>query len=100
VAYQASHALALAALRALDLRPSQGPGHRAIVFAVLDATTAASSKVCVPIAKANDKRNKLTYDGLTTFSRAELEELIRCVEALEKVVLDDLSKTRADLLKP
>ena len=74
IAYEAAHALALAALRANDLRPAQGPGHRAIVFNVLDATTTAPTSISVPLAKAHDKRNKLTYDGLATFSRTELQE--------------------------
>src|SRR5437660_10840519 len=51
VAYEAAHALALAAMRAWDLRPAQGPGQRAIVFNVLDATTTASPAVCVPLMK-------------------------------------------------
>jgi hypothetical protein len=85
-------------LRANDLRRAQGPGHRAIVFNVLDATTTAPSSVCVPRGKAHDKRNKLTYDGLTTFSRTELNELIESVDALEKIVRDLLSQHRPDLL--
>lgn len=98
IAYEAAHAPALAALRANDLRPAQGPGHRAIVFNVLDATTTAPSSVCVPLGKAHDKRNKLTYDGLTTFSRTELSELIESVDALDKIVRDLLSQHRPDLL--
>ncbi len=98
VAYEAAHALALAAMRACDLRPAQGPGHRSIVFNVLDATTTAPPALCVPLAKAHDKRNKLTYDGLTTFSHAELEELIESAESLGKLVRDLIARNRADLL--
>lgn len=98
IAYEAAHALALAALRANDLRPAQGPGHRAIVFNVLDATTTAPTSISVPLAKAHDKRNKLTYDGLATFSRTELQEVIEAVEALEKIVRESLERHRPDLL--
>lgn len=98
VACESAHALALAAMRACDLRPAQGPGHRAIVFNVLDATTTATPAICVPLAKAHDKRNKLAYDGLTTFSRSELDELIESVAALEEVVRDCIGRNRADLL--
>lgn len=99
IAYEAAHALALAAMRACGLRPAQGPGHRAMVFSVLDATTVAPPKVCIPLSKANEKRNRLTYDGLTTFSRAELEELIQCVQALDSIVREGISKGRSDLVK-
>jgi hypothetical protein len=99
VAYEAAHAIALAAMRALDLRPAQGPGHRAIVFNVLDCTTAAKPEIHVPLSKAHDKRNKLTYDGLTTFSSAELDELIERTEMLEKLVRQDIAARRPELLR-
>lgn len=98
VAYEAAHALGLAALRARDLRPAQGPGHRAIVFAVLDATSRAPDGVCVPLMKAHEKRNKLTYDGLTTFSRVELAELVACVGQLMEIVTEGISRSRPELL--
>lgn len=98
VAYEAAHALALAALRACNLRPAQGPGHRAIVFNILDSTTTAATATYVPLIKAHDKRNKLTYDGLSTFSGAELDELIASATALEKLVKDLLVKHRPDLI--
>lgn len=98
VAYEAAHAVALAALRACNLRPAQGPGHRAIVFNLLDATTTARSAVWVPLTKAHDKRNKLTYDGLTTFSEAELEELVECAGALYTIVEESIASTQPGLL--
>lgn len=98
VACEAAHALSLAALRACDLRPAQGPGHRAIVFSVLDVTAAAPAAIHVPLSKAHDKRNKLTYDGLTTFSAAEIAELIDSVGKLEKLVRDSIAAARPDLL--
>jgi hypothetical protein len=100
VAYEAAHAIALAAMRALDLRPAQGPGHRAVVFNALNSTTGATAAVFVPLMKANDKRNKLTYDGLTTFSAAELAELIDCATALERIVRAEITKHRPELLVP
>jgi hypothetical protein len=98
VACEAAHALALAAMRACDLRPGKGPGHRAIVFDVLDATTTAKASICVALSKAHDKRNKLAYDGLRTFSASELTELIKSVDALAAVVVDCISAKRPDLL--
>lgn len=97
VAYEAAHCLALVAMRAWDLRPAQGPGHRAIVFNSLDSTAGAPAAVHVPLSKAHDKRNKLTYDGLTTFSAAELAELIDTTAKLETLVLGLIKTRRPEL---
>jgi hypothetical protein len=43
LAYDAAHALALAAMRAHGYRPGSGPGHRAIVFQSLVHTIGASA---------------------------------------------------------
>ena len=91
VAYEAAHAIALAAMRALDLRPAQGPGHRAVVFNALNSTTGATAAVFAIINR---------YDGLTTFSAAELAELIDCATALERIVRAEITKHRPELLVP
>ena len=99
VAYQAAHALALAALRACDYRPAQGLGHRAIVFQSLAHTIGAPTDLWLPIDKAHKKRNALEYDGLVIFSNADVKELLRLVEKLEVLVRESLARTRADLFE-
>src|SRR5437899_6841008 len=44
LAYNATHALAFAALRAEGYRPSASQGHRKVIFQVLDATAGADRK--------------------------------------------------------
>lgn len=99
VAYQAAHSLALAAMRARDYRPSQGPGHRAIVFQALAHTIGAPVELWLPLGKAHKKRNALEYDGLVIFSGGDVNELLRLVEKLDALVRESLARTRADLFE-
>lgn len=99
VAYQAAHSLGLAALRACDYRPSQGLGHRAIVFQALAHTVGAPSDLWVPLSKAHKKRNALEYDGLVIFSGGDVKELLELVGRLDEVVRESVARTRADLLR-
>jgi hypothetical protein len=85
-AYQAAHSLSLAALRSRDLRPSQGPGHRAIVFQALAHTVGAAPELWVPLGKAHKKRNALEYDGRVIFSGGDVKELLELVGTLDRLV--------------
>lgn len=99
LAYTAGHALALAALRARDYRPAQGPGHRAIVFQALPHTAGAAAELWVPLDKAHKKRNDLEYSAAITFSTADADELTRSVAALERLVRDTIARERPDLMQ-
>lgn len=98
LAYTGSHALALAALRARDYRPAQGPGHRAIVFQTLPHTAHAAPELWVPLDKAHKKRNDLEYSAAITFSTADADELVKSVAALERLVREAIARERPDLM--
>lgn len=100
IVYQAGHCLALAAMRARGYRPSQGAGHRFIVFQSLPHTAGAPTDLWLPLSKAHKKRNTLEYDGLVMFSTREVEQLLELVMRLDELVRDDLARTRPELLKP
>jgi len=60
-AYTAAHALAFAALRANDLRPDAGPGHRAIVFQSLAHSIHAKEALWSSLNRYHTKRNRFEY---------------------------------------
>src|SRR3989304_4108618 len=86
LAYNAGHALALAALRACNYRPAQGPGHRAVVFQALPHTAHAPPELWVTLDKAHGKPNDLEYNALITFSSADADQLTKSVSALERLL--------------
>jgi hypothetical protein len=100
LAYNAGHALALAALRACDFRPAQGPGHRAIVFQSLPHTAGAPAELWVPLDKSHRRRNELEYNALVTFSRADVDQLTKSVSDLERLVRATIVRERPDLPSP
>ncbi len=61
LAYDAAYALAHAALRSHDLRPTQDKGHRFIVFQCLVHTANAPPEVWVTLSKAHNRRNASVY---------------------------------------
>jgi hypothetical protein len=83
VAYNAAHSLALAALRAAGYRPV-GPGHRRILFQVLEFTAGASRRLSVALAQHHDRRNKVEYEASdpTELEATDLLELALELEAL------------------
>jgi hypothetical protein len=62
LAYNAAHALALAALRSAGYRPSSA-GHRKIIFQVLAATADAPPELWLALDKYHDRRNASEYAG-------------------------------------
>lgn len=88
LAYNASHALALAALRAAGYRPSSA-GHRRIVFQTLDSTANAPQELHVALAQYHDRRNKAEYEGSVP-SEAEAQDLIALTAKLRALVLKKL----------
>ncbi|MBI5447730.1 MAG: hypothetical protein HY939_03260 [Gammaproteobacteria bacterium] len=78
LAYNAAHALALAALRYCGYRPE----NRYIVFQALPQTLKLGPEVWRVIAKCHDKRNLAEYEGYLEVDEKLLEELIKSAQIL------------------
>ncbi|MEO8704617.1 MAG: hypothetical protein ABI867_31470 [Kofleriaceae bacterium] len=79
LAYNAGHALALAALRWHGYRPDN---KRYIVFQVLELTVELPPAQWRVLAAAHDKRNKSEYEGTIDVEPSLLEALVRVVDEL------------------
>lgn len=93
LAYNAAHALALAALRAAGYRPSSA-GHRKIVFQVLEATAGAPPELWRALDRYHDRRNAAEYEGAPPATAVEAEDIIRLAAELQKLVLRRVRKER------
>jgi hypothetical protein len=93
LAYNAAHALALAALRAAGYRPSSA-GHRKMIFQVLPATAGAPAALWLALDKYHDRRNAAEYDGAPPASAAEAEDLVKLVGDLDRLVRKRLSRAQ------
>ena len=84
LAYNAAHALCLAALRRHGYRAR----HRYIVFQVLPHTLGLGPEVWRVLAKAHDQRNLAEYEGHVDVDRRLVNDLIaaceRVSDALER----------------
>ncbi len=85
LAYNAAHALALAALRRAGYRPSSA-GHRKIIFQVLADTAGAPAELWLALDKYHDRRNAAEYEGAPPASTMEAEDLVRLVTNLDLLV--------------
>jgi hypothetical protein len=86
LAYNAAHALALAALRAAGYRPSSA-GHRKIIFQVLATTADARPELWRALDKYHDRRNASEYEGAPPASAMEAEDIIKLTTELRRRVL-------------
>ena len=82
LAYNASHALALAALRWHGYRSD----NRYIVFQCLEHTLNIKSEVWRVLAECHQRRNLAKYEGQVEISNQLLAELISVAELLQKNV--------------
>jgi hypothetical protein len=98
LAYDAAHALALAAIRAHGYRPGAGPGHRAIVFQSLVHTIGVSATLASSLNRYHTKRNRSEYDGLVIATDAEASDLLALTTELQTLVLRWLHKHRRELI--
>jgi hypothetical protein len=98
LAYDAAHALALAALRAHDKRPTQEKGHRAVVFQTLGTTVGAPDKVWSTLDTYHARRNRSEYGGAAAVSRAEADELLDLATQLDVLFQRWLRGSRPELL--
>lgn len=86
LAYNAAHALSLAALRNAGYRPSS-TGHRKIIFQVLSATADAPPELWLALDKYHDRRNASEYEGAPPSSGIEAGDLVRLAGELQQLVL-------------
>lgn len=82
LAYNASHALALFALRRLGYRCDQ----RYLVFQTLPHTAGMPPKVWRVLAKAHERRNLSEYEGHLERDERLLADVLRAAEQLREVV--------------
>ncbi len=99
LAYNATHALALAALRAEGYRPSASQGHRKVIFQVLEATAGAPRELWVALDRYHDRRNAAEYHGAQPATEAEAKDLFELTAKLQRLVLDRLKREHPKLLK-
>ncbi|HEY6543847.1 MAG TPA: hypothetical protein VIZ64_03015, partial [Dokdonella sp.] len=78
LAYNAAHALCLAALR----RKGYRPGNRYIVFQVLPHTLGLGHEVWRVLSLAHDKRNLAEYEGRVEVSEQLVAELLAAAETV------------------
>lgn len=83
LAYNASHALALAALRCKGYRSE----NRTMVFQVLEHTLGMPAAKWRVLSKCHDVRNLAEYEGHTDVDTKLLAELIKIAGELESLVL-------------
>ena len=79
LAYNAAHALCLAALRRTGFRPA----NRYIVFQVLPHTLGLGPEVWRVLAMAHQRRNDAEYEGFVDVEERLVEDLITAARAVE-----------------
>lgn len=82
LAYNAAHALALAALRYRGYRSE----NRYVVFQALPHTVGLPTATWRVLAKAHGERNLMEYEGGAEVDRQLLQDLIGSARALERAV--------------
>ena len=100
VAYNAVHALAVAALRANDYRTAQEKGHRRLVFELLPHSCGAEKGDALALVRAHEKRNKVEYDGIAEITQREAADLVAIAGRIQACVEAWLKRRRPHLLKP
>ncbi len=83
LAYNASHRLALAALRYSGYRPSG----RYLVFQTLEHTVQMPASKWRVLSKCHDARNLAEYEGQSEIDAKLLAELVRIATELEAAIL-------------
>lgn len=84
LAYNAAHALCLAALRRTGFRPR----HRYIVFQVLPHTLGLGPEVWRVLAKAHDLRNLSEYEGHVDVEERLVMDVITACEQVQGALRD------------
>jgi HAMP domain-containing protein len=97
LAYDAAHALALAALRLHDLRPGRGLGHRSVAFQSLAHTVNAPQALWSALNRYHSKRNQSEYGGLTDASEAEAKDITALAAQLQEIVRSWVRQHKPDI---
>jgi hypothetical protein len=82
LAYNAAHALCLAALRRAGFRPV----NRYIVFQALPHTLGLGPEVWRVLAKAHQRRNDAEYEGFVDVEERLVEDVIGAARAVERAL--------------
>jgi len=82
LAYNAAHALALAALRRTGYRSE----NRYLVFQMLPHTLGMAASVWRVLAKAHEQRNRSEYEGTLDFDGRLLTDLIQATRSVLKAL--------------
>ena len=86
-AYGASHALLTAAIKLHGFRPGSGPGHRQVLFQLLDQLLPAAASAKSVLSQAHLTRNRAEYDGEPVNATAALVgSMVAAVENLDEEV--------------
>jgi hypothetical protein len=88
LAYNAAHALALAALRAHGCRPRK----RYLVFQLLQHTLKSPAPTWRLLAKCHERRNLAEYEGIVEVDQRLLDDLIAATQRVLEAVLALVSK--------
>jgi len=86
LAYNAAHALCLAALRRCGYRAR----HRYIVFQVLPQTLGLGPEVWRVLAKAHEQRNLAEYEGHIEVEERLVQDLVAACEIVSAKIADSL----------
>ena len=86
LAYDAAFSLASAALRLRGYRADAERGHRAIVFMALPHSVNASTELWSALIAVHRRRNGVEYTSAVAPSKAEVEDLLVQVKALDALV--------------
>ena len=86
LAYDAAFTLASAALRLRGYRADAERGHRAIVFQTLPHTVGAPDGLWTALVAAHRRRNAVEYTGAVAASKAEVDDLLEQVKALDALL--------------
>ena len=78
LAYNAAHALALAALRSHGYRPE----NRYVVFQALEHTLAVAKPTWRLLAKCHEHRNRIEYGGFAPLDEALVDGLVAAAQEL------------------
>lgn len=82
LAYNAAHALSLAALRSRGYRAR----HRYIVFQVLPQTLGLGPEVWRVLAKAHDRRNLAEYEGHVDVDERLVRDMVAACDAVARAL--------------
>ena len=92
LAYNAAHALALAALRSKGYRSD----NRYVVFQALPQTLGLPTSVWRVLAKCHERRNLAEYEGVVDVDERLMEDLLAAAQSVRKAVRSIVPREKGD----